>query len=37
MADVRGGQTAVVEVMTARVNGSLHHLWDQNAKNGRGE
>ncbi len=27
IADVRGGQTAVVEVMTVRMNGSLHHLW----------
>lgn len=37
IADVRGGQTAVVEVMTVRINGSLHHLWDANAKKGRGE
>jgi acetolactate synthase-1/2/3 large subunit len=37
IATVRGGQTAVVEVMTARINGSLHHLWDPNAKSGRGE
>jgi hypothetical protein len=22
----------VVEVLTARINGSLHHLWDPNAK-----
>lgn len=35
--DVRGGQTAVVEVMTARINGSLHHLWDPNAGKGRSE
>jgi hypothetical protein len=27
----------VVEVITARINGSLHHLWDPNAKTGRGE
>jgi thiamine pyrophosphate-dependent acetolactate synthase large subunit-like protein len=37
IADVRGGRTAVVDVVTARVNGSLHHLWDPNAKKGRGE
>jgi acetolactate synthase I/II/III large subunit len=37
IATVRGGQTAVVEVMTARINGSLHHLWDSNAKAGRSE
>jgi acetolactate synthase-1/2/3 large subunit len=37
IATVRGGQTAVVEVMTARINGSLHHLWDSNAKAARGE
>jgi acetolactate synthase-1/2/3 large subunit len=37
IADVRGGQTAVVEVMTVRINGSLHHLWDPNARKGRGE
>jgi acetolactate synthase-1/2/3 large subunit len=32
IADVRGGRTTVVEVLTARINGSLHHLWDPNAK-----
>jgi acetolactate synthase-1/2/3 large subunit len=37
IATVRGGQTAVVEVITVRINGSLHHLWDENAKKGRGE
>jgi acetolactate synthase-1/2/3 large subunit len=37
IADVRGGRTAVVEVMTARMNASLHYLWDPNAKKGRGE
>jgi thiamine pyrophosphate-dependent acetolactate synthase large subunit-like protein len=37
IADVRGGQTAVVEVMTVRINGSLHHLWDPTASKGRGE
>jgi thiamine pyrophosphate-dependent acetolactate synthase large subunit-like protein len=36
IATVRDGRTAVVEVMTARINGSLHHLWDPNAKQGRG-
>jgi acetolactate synthase-1/2/3 large subunit len=34
IAGVQGGQTAVVEVMTARINGTLHHLWDPNAKPG---
>jgi len=34
---VRAGQTAVVEVLTVRINGSLHHLWDENATKGRGE
>ena len=37
IADVRAGHTAVVDVMTVRINGSLHHLWDPNAKQGRGE
>jgi uncharacterized protein len=37
IATVRGGQTAVVEILTVRINGSLHHLWDENAKKGRGE
>jgi acetolactate synthase-1/2/3 large subunit len=37
IADVRGGQTAIVEVMTVRINGSLHHLWDSNAKKRSGE
>jgi thiamine pyrophosphate-dependent acetolactate synthase large subunit-like protein len=37
IADVRGGRTAVVEVMTLRMNASLHYLWDPNAKQGRGE
>jgi thiamine pyrophosphate-dependent acetolactate synthase large subunit-like protein len=37
IADVRGGQTAVVEVITARINGSLHHLWDPNAVKRSGE
>jgi acetolactate synthase I/II/III large subunit len=37
IADVRGGQTAVVEVMTVRMNASLHHLWDTTATKGRGE
>jgi hypothetical protein len=27
----------VVEVMTLRMNASLHYLWDPNAKQGRGE
>src|SRR5262249_49610363 len=35
IADVRAGQTAVVEVMTARVNGSLYHLWDDLEGNGK--
>jgi acetolactate synthase-1/2/3 large subunit len=34
---VRAGQTTVVEVITVRINGSLHHLWDENAKKGRNE
>jgi thiamine pyrophosphate-dependent acetolactate synthase large subunit-like protein len=37
ISDVRGGQTTVVEVMTVRVNGSLHHLWDPNVKPRSGE
>jgi acetolactate synthase-1/2/3 large subunit len=37
IADVRGGRTAVVEVITLRMNASLHYLWDPNAKKGRGE
>jgi acetolactate synthase-1/2/3 large subunit len=37
IGEVRGGRTVVVDVVTARVNGSLHHLWDPNAKKGRGE
>jgi acetolactate synthase-1/2/3 large subunit len=37
IATVRGGQTSVVEILTVRINGSLHHLWDENAKKGRGE
>jgi acetolactate synthase-1/2/3 large subunit len=37
IATVRGGQTAVVEVLTIRINGSLHHLWDETAKKGRNE
>jgi thiamine pyrophosphate-dependent acetolactate synthase large subunit-like protein len=37
IAEVQGGRTAVVEVMTVRINGSLHHLWDPKAKKGRGE
>jgi acetolactate synthase-1/2/3 large subunit len=37
IADVRGGQTAMVEVMTVRINGSLHPLWDPNAGKGRGQ
>jgi thiamine pyrophosphate-dependent acetolactate synthase large subunit-like protein len=37
IADVRNGHTAVVEVMTVRINGSLHHLWDPNAKKRSGE
>lgn len=37
IADVRGGQTAVVEVMTIRINASLHHLWDSNVKKRAGE
>ncbi len=37
IADVRGGRTAVVDVVTARMNASLHHLWDPNAKKGGGE
>jgi len=32
IADVKGGRTAVVDVVTVRMNGSLHHLWDPNAK-----
>jgi thiamine pyrophosphate-dependent acetolactate synthase large subunit-like protein len=35
IADVTGGRTAVVDVVTQRMNGSLHHLWDPNAKPGR--
>jgi len=27
----------VVDVATVRINGSLHHLWDPNVKQGRGE
>ena len=34
IADVKGGRTAVVDVVTARMNGSLHHLWDPNVKQG---
>jgi thiamine pyrophosphate-dependent acetolactate synthase large subunit-like protein len=37
IANVRGGQTAVVEVITARIHGSLHHLWDPNAAKRSGE
>jgi thiamine pyrophosphate-dependent acetolactate synthase large subunit-like protein len=37
IADVKAGQTAVVEAMTVRINGSLHHLWDPNAKQRSGE
>jgi acetolactate synthase-1/2/3 large subunit len=37
IATVRAGRTAVVEVITVRINGSLHHLWDENAKKGRNE
>jgi thiamine pyrophosphate-dependent acetolactate synthase large subunit-like protein len=32
IADVKGGRTAVVDVVTVRMNGSLHHLWDPNVK-----
>src|SRR5262249_56601986 len=32
IADVKGGRTAVVDVVTVRQNGSLHHLWDPNVK-----
>ena len=35
IADVKGGRTAVIDVVTVRQNGSLHHLWDPNAKPGR--
>ena len=34
IADVKGGRTAVVDVITGRVAGSLHRLWDPNAKQG---
>ena len=34
IADVKGGRTAVVEVITVRQNGSLHSLWDPNVKQG---
>jgi acetolactate synthase I/II/III large subunit len=34
IADVKGGRTAVVDVITGRVPGSLHRLWDPNAKQG---
>jgi hypothetical protein len=34
---VKGGRTAVVDVATLRMNASLHHLWDPNAAQGRGE
>src|SRR5262249_47615428 len=37
IADVKGGRTAVVDVVTVRQNGSLHHLWDPNVKQGKGE
>jgi thiamine pyrophosphate-dependent acetolactate synthase large subunit-like protein len=37
IADVRAGRTAVVDVVTRRTNGSLHHLWDPNARQGGGE
>jgi thiamine pyrophosphate-dependent acetolactate synthase large subunit-like protein len=37
IADVRGGRTTVVEVVTQRINGSLHHLWDPAAAKGRNE
>jgi thiamine pyrophosphate-dependent acetolactate synthase large subunit-like protein len=37
IADVKGGQTAVVDVVTVRMNGSLHHLWDPNVKQSKGE
>ena len=36
IADVNGGQTAVVEILTARVNGSLHRLWDPAAAGAKG-
>jgi acetolactate synthase I/II/III large subunit len=35
IADVKGGRTAVVEVTTIRMNGSLHYLWDPNVKPGK--
>src|SRR5262249_47019321 len=31
IADVKGGRTAVVDVVTVRMNGSRHHLWDPTA------
>jgi thiamine pyrophosphate-dependent acetolactate synthase large subunit-like protein len=37
IADVKGGRTAVVDVVTVRMNGSLHHLWDPNVKQRGGE
>ena len=37
IAVVKGGRTAVVDVVTIRQNGSLHHLWDPNTKQRVGE
>jgi acetolactate synthase-1/2/3 large subunit len=37
IADVRAGTTAVVDVATVRINGSLHHLWDPSVKPRSGE
>jgi thiamine pyrophosphate-dependent acetolactate synthase large subunit-like protein len=37
IADVRGGRTAVVDVVTVRVNASLHRLWDPAEQGARAE
>jgi acetolactate synthase-1/2/3 large subunit len=37
IADVQSGRTAVVDVVTIRVNGSLHRLWDPAEKGAQAE
>jgi thiamine pyrophosphate-dependent acetolactate synthase large subunit-like protein len=37
IAVVKGGRTAVVDIVTIRANGSLHHLWDPNVQQRAGE
>jgi len=34
IATTKAGRTTVVDIRTARINGSLHRLWDPNAKAG---